>query len=208
MFQASCPSLFRSYIRLAVNGAICTLGAVFTTLVLVIGSPTVNAWAQTSRVYPATPGEPLSGTFHVTVDDESSPVYIAKVGTPIPPAMADEQVANAHFTSYDVNGAAWVTVTYNEAISEVKILPTSKGISYSISNDTVTFQAVGTGQLTVEINGDWQNSLHLFANSFETNVPSPNDPNVIYYAPGIHHLSNTVYVGSGQTVYLAEDAVL
>jgi hypothetical protein len=202
MLHVNCSSILRSYFISTINNTL------FIALALLISFSAAHARGQASQVYPATPGEPLSATFHVTVDDKNSPVYIAKAGTPIPPAMVNEQLANAHFTSYDVDGAAWITVTYSEAIRQVRILPSSKGINYSISNNKVTFRTVGTGQLTVEINGDWQNSLHLFANSFETNVPSPNDPNVIYYAPGIHHLNHTVNVRSGQTVYLAEGAVL
>ena len=182
--------------------------AVLLVLAFVISVAATSAYSQTTKVYPATPGEPVSGIFHVTVGSEDSPVYQATVGTPVPPAMVNEQVATAHFTSYDVNGAAWVTVTYSEPIRQVKILPSSRGITYSVSDNKVTFRNPGPGQLTVEINGYWQNSLHIFANPFETDVPSPNDPNVIYYKPGIHILNSTVRVGSGKTVYVAQGAVL
>ncbi len=182
---------------------------VLTLLAIMIVACAVSAKAdQTARVYPATPGEPVSGDFHVTVNGLSSPVYMAKVGTPIPPAMVDEKLGRTHFTSFDMNGEVTVTVTYSHDINEVKLLPTARGIDYSISGKQVTFSFLHRGQLTLEVNGDWQNSLHLFANSFETDIPSPNDPNVIYYAPGIHHLNSTVNVGSGQTVYLAAGAVL
>jgi len=51
------------------------------------------------------------------------------------------------------------------------------------------------------------NSLHLFANPPETNPPAPNDPNVIYFGPGIHEIGH-LEVGSGKTVYVAGGAVV
>lgn len=176
----------------------------FLTTVLV----SVAGYGQeTARVYPATPGEPLSKLFTVTVDDQPTPSYLATVGTPANFINDQENIGQAAFTSFDIAGSAQVVVTYAKSVSSVKVLPSSAGVVPSISGNRVSFPVSQPGQLTVEINGDWTNSLHLFVNSFETNVPNPDDPNVIYFRPGIYQLNN-IQVKVGQTVYLAPGAIL
>jgi hypothetical protein len=59
------------------------------------------------------------------------------------------------------------------------------------------------------VNGDIFHNLHLFANPLETDVPDKNDPDVLYYGPGLHTPENgELKVPSGKTVYLAGGAVL
>jgi hypothetical protein len=183
-----------------------------TLLTLVLTSPflflvTSVFGQEAARVYPATPGEPVSKLFKVAVDGQSSPAYLAKVGTPANFTNDQETIAQAAFTSFDIQGGAEVEILYAKPVASAKVLPSASGIVPEISGNKVSFAVSQPGQLTVEINGDWKNSLHLFVNSFETNVPSPSDPNVIYFAPGIYHLNNIV-VHTGQTVYLAPGAVL
>ena len=63
--------------------------------------------------------------------------------------------------------------------------------------------------LSVEVDGDIFHNLHLFANPSEESVPDKNDPDVLYYAPGIHTFENgELRVPSGKTVYLAGGALL
>ena len=61
--------------------------------------------------------------------------------------------------------------------------------------------------MTLEVNGNWVGALHLFANPPETDAPQPGDPNVIYFGPGIHEVSQLV-VRNNQTVYVAGGAVV
>jgi polygalacturonase len=61
--------------------------------------------------------------------------------------------------------------------------------------------------VTIEVNGNWVGALHLFANPPEAQAPRPDDPNVIYFGPGIHEVTG-VTVGSGKTVYVAAGAVV
>ncbi|AXC14441.1 hypothetical protein ACPOL_5187 [Acidisarcina polymorpha] len=159
-----------------------------------------------SHVYPAAVGEPQSTLFKVAVGGQSSPVYLASVGSLTGPMLNRELVGKASFTSFDIKGPVQVSVTYAKPIQQVKILPASN-VELSVSGNQVTFTMSKASQLTLEINGDWNNSLHLFANPFETNIPSPADPNVLYFGPGIHFVQS-MNVKSGQTVYLAEGAIL
>ena len=65
------------------------------------------------------------------------------------------------------------------------------------------------GNLSVEVNGDIFHNLHLFANPVETDVPDKDDPDVMFFGPGMHVPdSGIVRVPSGKTLYLAGGAVL
>jgi polygalacturonase len=160
------------------------------------------------RVYSAPASETLSGRFTVTVDKQTAPVYVVK-GSAIA-ALAEPgatQTGEAAFASFDINGSVTVTVVVSEAVQGAKILPSSSGIAPMVSGNRVTFTIAKPGQLTLEVNGDCMNSLHLFANPMETDVPRPGAPNVIYFGPGAHTIS-PIKVGSGKTVYVAGGAVI
>ena len=88
-------------------------------------------------------------------------------------------------------------MTYAQPVREAKPLPSGSDITPAFSANRVTFVVSKPSQLTLEVNGDWNNSLHLFANPFETNVPNPKDPNVIYFGPGVHQVRH-MEVRSGE----------
>jgi hypothetical protein len=174
-----------------------------------------NPTTAAVQTYPAPAGEPLSPNFTVSVDGKNSPVYLATVVSLSPEErvkvrdMLDPAgvTSKASFTSFDLNGSAEVTISCPQAIQNVKILPTSSGIVPQISGNKLSFSVSKAAQLTLEVNGDWVNSLHLFVNPPETNLPKADDPKVIYFGPGIHEI-NQVKVTSGQTVYIAGGAIL
>ena len=169
-------------------------------------------------VAPAAPGEPLSATFSVTAQQSGGsvttlPVYVARVCSLSASQRINysgNNIANtalASFASFDMGSPVNVVVTCTTAVSSVSVLPASYNITPTVSGNTVSFTVNHPGQITVEINGDWVKSLHLFANPIETNIPNPNDPNVIYYGPGVYH-NVTISATSGQTVYIADGAIL
>ena len=47
----------------------------------------------------------------------------------------------------------------------------------------------------------------VFANPPEVDVPSPGDPNVRYFGPGVHTIGAGQPITSGQTVYVAGGAL-
>ncbi len=160
----------------------------------------------TLQVAPAAAGESLSRRFSVAVENQPSPVYVA-TSTVISALAAPgvTQSGEMSFSSFDLTGPVTVTVTVPENVQAAKILPSSSGIKPTVSGKRVTFTISKPSQLTLEVNGDWMNSLHLFANPIETNVPSTNDPNVIYFGPGVHIIP-PLKVDSGKTVYVAAGA--
>jgi hypothetical protein len=182
--------------------AMATMAVVFTLSAVRLMA------GESVRIYPAPAGEPLATNFTVTVGQENVPVYIAKVATIDRTRHASVFVPHdTAFASFDLAGRVQVSVTCPEIIHSAAILPASSGITPVISGHSLVFTVSESGQLELDVNGDWLHSLQLFVNPRETDAPSPNDPNVIYYGPGVHQVEDVV-VGSGKTVYIAGGAVI
>lgn len=168
------------------------------------------------RIYPAPAGEPLSTNFTVMVGQKTVPVYIAKVASADPvrrmKAM-DDKVNSAQFfelaafTYFDLPGGAEMVVNYAGPVHQAKILPSSSGIVPKIDGSRITFHLPKPQHLVLEVNGDWVGSLQLFANALEKDLPRADDPNVLYYGPGLHEVDGVV-VGSDKTVYIAGGAIV
>lgn len=162
------------------------------------------------KIYPAPEGVELSKAFVVEVEEKEVLVYKTKIppSKPIPRLNhSRSEFGFASFASFDMNAKVEVKVTYPEAVNSVKILPTSFGIESNIEGNSITFTINKPSNLTIEVNGDWHESLHIFANPFEENVPDKNDPNLIYFGPGVHDVTGVV-VGDSTTVYIAGGAYL
>ncbi len=115
---------------------------------------------------------------------------------------------NSSVASFDFSGVVDVSITYNKgAIQSAKVRPLSYGITPLVKGNTITFSLTQHRNLSVEVNGDIFHNLQLFANPIEVNRPDSNDPNVIYYGPGVHRVGR-VNVASGKTVYLAGGALV
>ena len=182
---------------------------------LLIVLSTFSAGAEI-RTHAAPPGEPLSTEFTVAVGNEEVPVYIAKVAPSdrVLRFKSVDDVSNsgkysdtASFATFDMEGTIEVTVRCAETVKTAKLLPSSRGITPVISSNRVSFTLTMPELLTLEINGDWVHSLHLFANPFETNVIKGEAPDVIYFGPGIHEIDR-LRVPSGKTVYLSDGAIV
>ncbi len=168
------------------------------------------------RVYDAPQGEILSTDYTVSVEGKTVPVYKAKVATVDDAkrwigmdnkAESHKYYDTASFAYFDMNAPVTVTVIIPAKVNSVKVLPTSFGIKPEIKDHSVSFSLDKPMKVTVEINGDWIHSLHLFANAFESDIPNPSDTNVIYFGPGIHEISH-MEVGDNKTVYIAGGAVV
>jgi len=105
--------------------------------------------------------------------------------------------------SFDFTGTVEVSITYTKgAIQSARVRPLSYGMTPLVKGNTIVFSLQQPRNLSVEVNGDIFHNLQLFANSIETTRLDPNDPNVIYYGPGVHRVGR-VSIPSGKTVYLA-----
>jgi hypothetical protein len=126
----------------------------------------------------------------------------------------DDKANSAKF--YEIAGMAYfdmrkgpvsVTVRVDEPVTTVRVLPESFGIQPVIKGNQVSFEVPSPMNLTVDINGDYVHSLHLFVNREDTDIPDPDDPDVIYFGPGSHRVSS-LEVGDGKTVYVAGGAIV
>jgi hypothetical protein len=180
--------------------------------VLLLATFSVAHGQGTVQVAPAAAGEPLSAQFQVGVEGQNVPVYLAPISSLTAEQrrtlrLVDLKTTTTSFASFDMTGPVHVTVTSAEPITRIVVLPDNCGVTPQISGKTVTFTLSEPKKLTLEVNGNWINSLHLFANAPEPAPPKEGDPNVIYFGPGIHNVES-IPVTSGQTVYLADGAIL
>jgi hypothetical protein len=189
-----------------------------SALYLAMVSQPIRANGDSVKVWPLPADEPVSTDFKVDVDGH--PVFVAVAHV----APANDQLrwkdmddlphsgdyyALASFASFDMSAPVKaIRVTYRDNVTSAKILPTSCGIIPQTHGREITFSMDHPASLTLEINGDVISSLHLFANPWEMDAPTKADANTIYFGPGTHEVTNTIRVGSGQTLYLAGGAVL
>lgn len=166
--------------------------------------------------YPLPAGVKANPLFTVRAAGIDSPVYDLKV-SPVDrksrlKGMDDKKNTHEHyemaaFTYFDIPGKTSVSVGAKDGIKSIKVLPSSLGIKPVVKDGVATFDVMPGQNLTVEVNGDEYHSLHIFANPVEKEKIDRNDPNVIYYGPGVHHVGRIV-VRNNQTLYVAGGAVL
>jgi hypothetical protein len=169
-------------------------------------------------IYQAPEGETLNTCYKLTADNREVPVYNAKIGMERRAnrerAMDDQP--NSHLF-YDIAGFAYfdlkrgpvkLTVSVKEKIESAKILPSSFGIIPNINEKSLSFEIDKPQHLTIEINGEHIRSLHIFVNPEETEKPDPDNPDVIYFGPGVHHITESIEIKDNQTLYVAGGAIV
>jgi hypothetical protein len=191
-------------------------------------------------VYPAPAGSALNSDFAIWArvpggEWQPVPAYAVKVDAVV---GTEHSPRNSSLAYFDFDGAVEVAVTSSHGpIQTVRVRPLSYAITPEVRGDTLTFTLTQPRNLSVEVNGDIFANLQLFANPIETNRPDPQDPNVIYFGPGLHRLEDpqapakaplnsidpnssrpmpemrtalrrTLRVPSGKTVYIAGGAVV
>lgn len=115
-----------------------------------------------------------------------------------------EQTELAWFVSFDMEKN--ITLEIEVLGADVKtavIRPIEYGIDYSIDGNKITVKLDEPKKFVLEVNGIHE-TLNVFANEKDTFVP---DENTIYFGAGEHH-TGMIYPRSGQTVYIADGAVV
>lgn len=115
--------------------------------------------------------------------------------------------SRAPFAMFDMRGPVTVTVRPARPFRTATVLPTRAGITAEVADGCVRFTLAQPQHLTLLLDGTDETPLHLFISAPETDVPSSDDPNVLYFGPGTHEIE-TIAITSGQTVYLAGGAVV
>ncbi|MYS95698.1 MULTISPECIES: Ig domain-containing protein [Streptomyces] len=165
-------------------------------------------------VYPIPSGVPTNSSYSVKArtpggEWRTVPVYRARAKQ-IDANTGSGPVFNSSVATFDFKGTVEVAVTSSKGtIGTARIRPLSYDIPFTVDGATVTFTLTEPRNLSIEIDGDLFNNLQLHANPIESNAPGPDDPDVIYFGPGLHKTTdNVVKVPSGKTLYLAGGAVL
>jgi hypothetical protein len=165
-------------------------------------------------VYPIPSGVPTNSSYSVKArtpggEWQTVPVYRARAKQ-IDANTGSGPVFNSSVATFDFKGTVEVAVTSSKGtIGTARIRPLSYDTQFTVDGATVTFTLTEPRNLSIEIDGDLFNNLQLHANPIESNAPDPDDPDVIYFGPGLHKTTdNVVKVPSGKTLYLAGGAVL
>lgn len=120
-------------------------------------------------------------------------------------------VSESSFVQFDFTGCVTVEVTPRPGlivdVNKVVVRPLFLNIQPDWDGIKFTFTLSKPVDFTIDVQGDGMNPLHFFTNYPETDIPDPDDPNVLYFDPGIHHV-NQIVLASNQTLYLAGGAVL
>lgn len=161
---------------------------------------------------PSEDDEPLSEDYEVWINGTKAIAYVARVQDP---PFEKEKTGldfggNYSFTSFDMDKPVEVKIkSKNKTLDRTILRPDGVNVTnLKKSSSELSFTIEKPSQIIVEPDGK-NGPLLLFANPKDDFVPDLNDPNLIYFGPGIHHPKEAlIKVGSNQTLYLAEGAIV
>ena len=196
---------------------VCLLASLLLLTACVL--PALAAAPSGSRVlvYDAPEGFDVRDDYAVEVSAGgewlSVPVFSALV------TRGRQTCTETFFASVDLEGTVQVRVTPKQPFAAAEIRPFSDGVVGTAADGALCFSVDHPCRLSVEFDGDVMHNLQLFVNEIPTDAPDPDDPDVVYFGPGLHTAENDsritlrdgipmLYVHSGQTVWLAGGAVV
>jgi hypothetical protein len=166
--------------------------------------------------WPAPAGETASPDFkEVSVNGIPLFVYQAPVRAEILPVKdglathkADYAAERASFVIFDMTAPILVRVVPSRPFKTAELRPERAAIATCVTADgAIEFTLDRPRKLTLLLDGDIHMALHLLAGEPEQDAPAPDDPNVLYFGPGIHETSG-IRLKNGQSIYLAGGAIL
>ncbi len=140
--------------------------------------------------YPA--NAPTDDCFKVMINNQE--VFVYKTTT-------------AYFACVSFDGELSVVVETKRTLQVVHIRPLSYNIPFEHDEYSVRFKITEPSNLFIECN-DQNMPLFLFANPLETNVPSMDDPNVVYFKAGAFYDVGVLTPKANQTIYIEGGAVV
>lgn len=166
---------------------------------------------------PAPLGLRGSPDYLVTVDGDTAFVYAAVVAGP--GGAGFQNGSFVHITLPPSGEAAHVVVGITAANETVPVRTASlrpRGSpSVSLRSDaSVGFSVDAPGHYLLEWNGEWavdsmDTGLMIFVDKADPSPPSPSDPSVVFFPPGVHIVeSGVLNLTSDTTTYLAPGAVV
>lgn len=164
--------------------------------------------APTVVTYPRPAGVSASDQYATTVT-QSGKAHDPVVYT-VDARRPGNREEDTSWTSFSFAGPVTVSVRklWGDATGCL-VRPQSAGIRASFAGNVCSFRLGRPANVSVEFAPNTTNPvLHpmlVFANPLEADVPSPSDPDVLYFGPGVHRVG-AVQLRSHQTVYLAGGA--
>jgi len=145
--------------------------------------------------YPAPAGEAITGDYAVTVNGKPVDVYAAQ---------SEFFEGDYYFATFDFSGKAAIRVTSSQSLAQAQVQPSRFNVRLERSSDReITLTAEAPFRISVERDGR-KKPLLLFGNAPEIDAPRPGDPNVVYFAPGVHR-PGKIMLTDDQTLYLAKE---
>ncbi|MBM3212914.1 endo-polygalacturonase, partial [Candidatus Poribacteria bacterium] len=177
--------------------------------IIFIAAFIVNSTFSITEVitYPAPPEEALSDEYQVSVEGKKIDIYTART---LDPPFSDKHWNYGgpySFANFDMSGPIVVRISSKRPLNNVIIRPESKGVRPILENEhTITLTLDKPHKLSIEPDGR-KGPLLLFANPIETDMPRPDNPDVIFFGPGLHK-PEKILLKSNQTLYLSGGAVV
>lgn len=177
-------------------------------------APDASPGLGLATVYPPLPDDLYrSPRYRVTVVDAAGarPSYVYTSVNSVSASVGSRSMMSEanHWTSFDVTGPVRVEVEVlgGGEVAGADIRPASDGVVATTTGGVVAFGVRAGQQLYVDIPGQQRHPLFVFVNGPEVDPPSPGDPGVTYFAPGVHDAGRVLdSVGAGETIYLAGGA--
>lgn len=192
------------------NIAVCFISAAIVLATLLSGcgdkkTPVTPDAAQKPDViaYPAPQEYPQVGVnYIVKVDGQDVGVY----------SVNNSWEKAINFATFELREGktATVEVTPLFKYNTYRILPDKYGKKSDRNDNSIRFEISDPKEkLSFVFDDNYKNTtLHLFVNPIDDNAPTESTDDFIYYGPGFHKLRNNISLDSGQTLYVANGAVI
>jgi len=166
----------------------------FTILFLLI-----NIFPSNAKVIPHQPhGVPVSQDFRVWVNDNE--VFTGQTG---------DKMFRYSFCVFDFDEPVNIRVKAKRGIKWLEVLPSILKTEYRTIDDfTFEIKLENPEDLTVFLNNDKKNVLHILTNYPEQELPNPHEKDVLYYEGGKTYEIGVLDLKDNQTLYLESGARL
>ncbi|MGB0743761.1 MAG: hypothetical protein ACPGSB_04475 [Opitutales bacterium] len=118
------------------------------------------------------------------------------------------QTKRGAILNFGMKRSVEIEVQLDEVPEEVIIRPLSEGIQPKLKGKTLSFSLSDPMNLSVELDGDLNDPLLVFANPPERDIPAKEDPKVHYFEAGKIHEAGEILLGDDETLYLEPGAVV
>ena len=154
-----------------------------------------------------TEGIPESKNFKVWVNDDK--VFTSNAGNTFNYGGANNYRSFYSFSNFDFSGSVKIKVQSKHSIKWLEILPSVLNIKHKVIDDfTFEFELDKPRKITIMLNNDKKNVLHLLTNSIEKQKVNPSDKDVLYFKSGKIYNIGVLDLKDNQTLYIEGGARL